>query len=732
MDIIDKKFRVKKIIYYNNANKWGVLAVVPMSPLGDLEYGLVNSYDNICVSGNFEGVYEECIMIISGNIITNPQYGKQIQIDRFKVLIDTKQKEGIVNFLTKSNIGGIAERNAMKIYDVFKEKSIDIVLNDTDKLLTIVGIGPKTVEKIKEGVAEYKKHQRLIDFCTNIGLSFSVINKLCEELGDEAISMIQEDPYKILEVIPGIGFRAVDEIYLARGGDPTSEGRLDKGFLYTLKMTATLEGSTGCLFSVVKRKFYDLLELQEAPKYCEKTIKRLLDKGKIEASENVLNGDSNGVIYYKYFLEIEKSISEKVALLNTLGTKYNISESIITEEINNFPFELNMQQKYAIKDCLKSTISVLTGSAGCGKSTITKALYRIYRKSGYQVILLSPTAKAARRLEECIGNGAEAQTLHKYLGIKKDEGVALEVSPESNTVFIIDEASMLDISLFNYLLNRVDTTSRVLLVGDNNQLPSVQAGNVLGDLISSGRVRVAILTDIMRQSEDSNIIKYCTMVNNGNIFDPCELSDFHYEEFGTAKELLEFFVSKYLQEVRENGLEEVQVITPYKKGEIGQNSLNKILQHQYNANGEVVLEPYRIGDRVRHIKNNYKKYVFNGETGIIVGMSEDGVMSVDYGDRIVRYKSFEVDELTLAYCSTVHASQGSEYKVCFIILDDTAVNDFLLIRRLLYTATSRGKQKVYILTKPYLVDKCIKNDSYRPRITKLKDFLKESSTSVYA
>jgi exodeoxyribonuclease V alpha subunit len=285
---------------------------------------------------------------------------------------------------------------------------------------------------------------------------------------------------------------------------------------------------------------------------------------------------------------------------------------------------------------------------------------------------------------------------------------------------------MMDIILFNKLLQGATMSTRILLIGDNNQLPSVQAGNVLGDVIDSERVHVSLLTDIMRQKEDSNIIKFCSMINEGEVFDPCEEHDFLYEEFGTGQELKEKFLPLYKKEVEEVGLNEVQVIAPYKKGELGMNNLNLLLQEEMNGKSKEVMENFRVGDKVRHTQNNYKKDVFNGETGVIDKYyAEENEIRVDYGYKDINYGKLDINELTLSYCSTVHASQGSEYKVVFVILDDTSVNSFLHIRRLLYTAVSRGKSKVYILTKPYLVDKCINNDSYRPRITKLVDFLRK-------
>ena len=731
-EIVEKKFKVQKIVYYNSSNKWGVLATSTVDSLDGYEAELLNNFGNITLSGKFDGIYEGCELIISGSIINNEKYGKQIQVKTFRIVADAKTKEGIVNFLAKSMIKGISVKNAEKIYNDFKEHAIDTVLDDPDELIKIVGIGEKTVQKIRESVNKYKRIQGLVNFCTKLGLSYYLINKLDEELGDNALEIITTDPYKILDITQAISFKQVDEIYLMQGGDITSYRRLEVGFLYFLKNIVVLTGSTGCKVSLMEKRFYEGLGLQVSSNLFMRTIKYLVDSNKIVVDDSVYAGLPEGLIFYKKFFDIEKEISEKIEALNTLGVQAReIKNSIVEEEIHNFPFSLNKQQITAIKGCLGHTVSVLTGSPGTGKSSITKALFMIYEKSGYRVELLCPTAKACRRLEECVGGYAEARTLHSFLGIKssEDEDHPRNMERLDRTVFIVDEASMLDINLFNHLLSKVELTSRVILVGDNNQLPSIQAGNVLGDLISSGKVYTSVLTEVMRQGEGSNIVRFCTMINNGKIFEPCELSDFHYEEFGDNEELINTLVENYGKEIKEHELMEVQVIAPYKKGDIGQNNLNTILQAQFNEKGIPVLEPFRIGDRVRHTRNNYKKDVYNGETGIVTQEDEDGEFCVDYGKKQIWYSASDIDELALAYCSTVHASQGSEYKVCFVVLDDSTANELLLIRRLLYTAVSRGKLKVYILAKPYLVDKCIENNSYRPRITMLSEFLKEASKS---
>ena len=873
-DINNKRFKVDKIVYYDKESKWGVLATQALYPLPDEEIELVNAYNNISITGNFDGVFEGAEIEVSGNIVDG-RYGKTIQIRSYQIIHDSKTKEGVVNFLAHSLIKGISVQNAKKIYEAYKEKSIDVVLEHPEWLNDIKGIAKKTVKKVTESVSTYKRIRPLIDFCSKLGLSHNLIMKLDEELGDKALGTIQEDPYHVLELTNNITFKQMDEIFLKSGGSRTAKVRLETGLLYILKNLAVLEGSTGCKSSVLKNRFYSVLEISGENNEYESTAHNLSVEGKLELGEGALTGYQTGYVYYKPYLVIEKNIAEKIQVLNKYGLLGDkIDEKVVEEEIHDFPFKLNDKQVEAVHECLKHNVSVLTGAAGCltgdtrvnirigkqrydrkhsmkrlyelylecsdmkyytrsfnfrtkkielneiekvvysgrkvvyellvetgktlkatadheiltsngfkqlkdldkgdlvavryndsqriiwevflcykeckeedtydiccyenhnfvangivvhnsGKSSITKALSHIYRRCGFAVYHLSPTAKAARRLEECIGTN-DAQTIHKFLGLKKDDDYKGNKEYSQDTVLIVDEASMIDIILFNYLLLGTTLTSRVLLIGDNHQLPSVQAGNVLGDLIASKKVHVSELTDVMRQKENSSIIKYCSMINEGEVFDPVETSDFHYEEFGEGSELKEFFIKKYLKEVEENGLNEVQVITPYKKGELGMDNLNTFIQEKYNKDGELLIEPYRMGDRVRHTVNNYKKDVYNGETGTIIKYDSDGEeLLVDYGNKMIWYDKSDVQETTLSYASTVHASQGSEYKIVFVILDDTSVNDFLLIRRLLYTAVSRGKKKVYILTKPYLVDKCIGNDSYKPRVTKLKEYLEE-------
>ena len=359
------------------------------------------------------------------------------------------------------------------------------------------------------------------------------------------------------------------------------------------------------------------------------------------------------------------------------------------------------------------------------------------------VILLAPTAKAAKRLSECTGFGSS--TIHRFLKVKDNtlKSYGDVVVPRQATI-LIDESSMVDVRLFERVLDHIHADTRVILVGDTHQLPSVQAGNLLEDIINAGKFNICYLRDITRQAEDSNIIKYSNMVNEGQ-FIPLDLKSKDLVCTSAQKtqrsKAVDVLKKSYVSNVEKYGLLNVQVICAYKQGTLGVNNMNKVLKSAVNTTNPVLNEkneeifPFQIGDKVRHTINNYDLDVFNGETGVVVDIknatdweNEEGkdLLIVDYGDRKVTYDKFSANELTLSYASTVHASQGSEYDCVFVVLDNE-VSNILLVRKIVYTAITRAKKKCYILSVDGCVNSAITNDHYKERLTKLSDFIKEES-----
>jgi exodeoxyribonuclease V alpha subunit len=737
MTVTLENVKVKKVIYYSQKTQWGVLSVLTTADSNKLDEAnaklLLNDKKEIIVTGNFEGVYDGCILTLCGVPADHPKYGTQLQLQHYRIQEDISSKESIVNFLTKSTISGIQKNLALKIYREFKENSIHVVLHETNKLLNIRGIGKKTYEVIKKSVAQYFEMEELLNYCAEIGLNkFSLTMQLYKEFGKDAVKLLKENPYQLLVKSEAITFNQVDEIALKTGIALDDDNRLKYGLLYILNRESILQGSTGCADTQLKQLFLKGLRLTNSQLY-RYTITKLSDEGAIYRDlDNV---------YLKSFYEAERNIAKVLNLLNQSEIHKEWDEKIIEEELHNFDFTLNDEQVNAIYSCLNHHFNVITSLAGCGKSTISKAIIRILKRHNLDVVLLAPTAKAAKRLKEC--TGYSASTIHKFLQVRDNSlEPAKNVSVPRNATILIDEASMLDVRLFEKVLDITQIDTRIILVGDTHQLPSVQAGNLLEDIIDSKKFNVCYLTDITRQADGSNIIKYSNRLNDGEPI-PCTLKSDDLVCMSIApnqkEQALKSLAHSYMKNVEKYGLLNVQVITAYKQGMLGVNNVNKVLKSIANKPSDVsnMLEdgeeifPFQVGDKVRHTLNDYDLNVFNGETGVVVDIKkatdEDNeedrdLLVVDFGDRYVSYDKFTVNELTLSYIATVHSSQGSEYDVVYVLLDNE-VSNLLLVRKIVYTAITRAKKKCYILSVNGCVNVAISNNHYKQRLTKLKDFI---------
>ena len=728
MSLVFEKVKVKKIIYYNQQNNWGIF-VIPNNQSIPEFVGL----KDISVTGNFEGVYESCIISFTAELAEHPKYGKQLQLQQYKVLEDTSSKESIINFLTKSTISGIHKVLAERIYEEYKEKSIHVVLRETDKLLHIKGIGQKTYEVIKKSVTQYFEMEELLQYCAEIGLNkFALIMQLYKEFNTEAVNILKQNPYQLLVRSESISFNQVDEIAMKAGIPSDDDNRLKFGLLYVLNRESILQGSTGCPDSQLKQLFLKTLGLKNNQLY-RYAVTTLSEDGAIFRDEDN--------VYLKAFYEAENNIANA---LNRMNQEYHnvFDEKIIQEEINKFDFKLNDDQVKAIHSCLKHQFNVITSLAGCGKTTISKAIIRILKRHGFQVILLAPTAKAAKRLEEC--TNCSTSTIHRFLKISDNTLIPRgEVTVPRNATILIDEASMVDVRLFEKVLDVAQIDTRIILVGDTHQLPSVQAGNLLEDIIDSNKYNVCYLTDITRQAEGSNIIKYSNRINEGE-FIPTSLKtpDFICATASTnqREQVIKALAKSYAKNVEKYGLLKVQVICAYKQGVLGVNNLNKVLKSIVNDTipTDEDLFPFHVGDKVRHTMNNYELDVFNGEVGVVVDIKSaldanndenKDILIVDYGDKYVTYDKFTANELTLSYASTIHSSQGSEYSVVYVILDNE-ISNLLLVRKIVYTAITRAKEKCILLNVGSCVNNAIANNHYKARTTKLKDFITQEKDEI--
>ena len=715
---------VDRVVYYNKPSKWGVLSV--RNTLLDDPIFLDKK---ITLAGNFDEVYSGCEIIFSGNVVSNPKYGFQIQVSSLRINKDVSGKESIVNFLVKSSIKGISVANANKIYEAFGDDSIRVVLHETSKIKSISGIGEGTYNEVKSSIHEYLRMEELINFCTKLGIPFNIIYKLDRESGANAVSLLKNNIYHIIEITDEFSFNVIDEIALKSGVKKEDSNRLRAAMIYCVKTHVMMNSSTGISVGDLKQLFARVTGVLDQI-YYNTTITKLVNEGLV-----VIDG---AFVYWRYYYDKEEFAAKMISYLKNVPLKTVIDEDVIEKAINNFPFQLNEQQINAVRGVISSRVAVLTGGPGTGKSTITKAVVDIFSKGKVHFELLSPTGKATRRMVECTNHSAH--TIHKYLHAKSAslEDIELPVVPQ-DTAIIIDESSMLDILMLAKIVEIAKYTPiRLVLIGDQDQLPSVQVGNVLSDIINSEVADVFKLTDIMRQAKDSHIIQYCSDINSGKLISQCEYNDFVYTEFYDENDLLDELEEYYFKEVEEHGLDNVQIIAPYKKGTLGTLNLNKFIS-EFNNNFRSDLG-YAKDDKVMQIRNDYSSNVFNGECGTVTLATDDMVKVAFREDfeskeagtvpnalgHIITYDEKNLIDLMLAYASTCHKSQGAEYSVVFVILDD-ATGNFLLTRKLLYTAASRGKKKVYIYASPGCLSKCIKNTSEVPRITKLSWLLKQNS-----
>ena len=715
---------VDRVVYYNKPSKWGVLSV--RNTLLDDPIFLDKK---ITLAGNFDEVYSGCEIIFSGNVVSNPKYGFQIQVSSLRINKDVNGKESIVNFLVKSSIKGISVANANKIYEAFGDDSIRVVLHETSKIKSISGIGEGTYNEVKSSIHEYLRMEELINFCTKLGIPFNIIYKLDREFGENAVSLLKNNIYHIIEITDEVSFNIIDEIALKSGVKKEDSNRLRAAMIYCVKTHVMMNSSTGISVGDLKQLFARVTGVLDQI-YYNTTITKLVNEGLV-----VIDG---AFVYWRYYYDKEEFAAKMISYLKNVPLKTVIDEDVIEKAINNFPFQLNEQQINAVRGVISSRVAVLTGGPGTGKSTITKAVVDIFSKGKVHFELLSPTGKATRRMVECTNHSAH--TIHKYLHAKSAslEDIELPVVPQ-DTAIIIDESSMLDILMLAKIVEIAKYTPiRLVLIGDQDQLPSVQVGNVLSDIINSEVADVFKLTDIMRQAKDSHIIQYCSDINSGKLISQCEYNDFVYTEFYDENDLLDELEEYYFKEVEEHGLDNVQIIAPYKKGTLGTLNLNKFIS-EFNNNFRSDLG-YAKDDKVMQIRNDYSSNVFNGECGTVTLATDDMVKVAFREDfeskeagtvpnalgHIITYDEKNLIDLMLAYASTCHKSQGAEYSVVFVILDD-ATGNFLLTRKLLYTAGRRGKKKVYIYASPGCLSKCIKNTSEVPRITKLSWLLKQNS-----
>jgi len=718
--MVSMKATLEKIIYYNEENNY-LVARCSLSENEDKTFTIVGNIVNPC-----PGILLE----IKGEWSTHPRYGKQFKVKSY-IKIQPATRKGIERYLGSGIIEKIGPGIAAKIVKHFGEDSLKIIEENPDRLEEVEGIGSRRKENILSAWEKQKKTKQVMLYLYSLGIGPSTVNKIYATYGDEAPQKIQENPYCLIQDIFGIGFKKADSIATDIGVKKDSFQRIKAGIYHTL-IQSTDQGHAFLPYDEIKRKAAELLGIDDA--LVEKTILSLREKREIVVEDNA--------VYHPDLYLAEMEVADKLGRFlknekNTLPLEWEKTLNLLEGKQK---IKLSLSQKKAIKTALTEKLMVLTGGPGTGKTTTLKSIVLLFEEFGFKVLLAAPTGRAAKRLSQATERNAS--TIHRLLGFVPGQGF---IKNEKNRLrvdlLVIDEVSMVDITLMRALLKALPSSCRLILVGDADQLPAVGPGNLLQDIIQSGVVSVVKLEEIFRQAKKSLIVVNAHRINNGkfpylpyfsslqNNLNNVEERDFYFLEETNPEKAEEKVVNLYCKEIPEkfgfDPFSEIQVISPLYKGKAGVTRLNKILQKILNPKGHFLLRGqtvFRVGDKVMQLKNNYEKEVFNGDIGIIeqVNSGKEEIL-VRFPEKSAVYRGQELNQLTLSYAVSVHKSQGSEYPA--IIMPIIISHYIMLQRNLLYTALTRAKKLAILVGEKKALFIAIKNNKAIKRYTKLAERL---------
>lgn len=710
--------KVTEVIYSNEENGYTVV--------------LFDADSDVFVAvGIFPPISEGELLKISGEFKDNRKYGEQFSVTDVE-FVRPEDPYGIVKYLSSGLFKGIGEKLAKEIVDKFGSETLDILDNQPERLIEVSGIGRK---KLMEIIACYEDTRRMkesILFLQKHDVPMNLALKIYRKYGDSTVDVLKANPYVLVTDIDGVGFVKADKIAINIGIPRNSEFRIAAGIKHVLSDGSARAGHTCLPQETVISEATKLLDLDKS--IVENCYFGMYDLKKEEIDGQILVASS---LNYN----TENLIAAKLIKLNLTVQKNDVD---VVKELEVFERQTNVildvTQRAAIKSVFNNGVSVITGGPGTGKTTLIKGIVKILENRGKKAALCAPTGRASKRMMEA--TGVEAKTIHRLLGMDGISNHACydETSPLNADVIIVDEISMADIYIFSALVKAVPLGARLVLVGDKDQLPSVACGNILSDVIESGIINVVFLTEVYRQSVKSNIVSNAHRINRGEMPIVKDAKDF----FMSTKTDIKGIQSDVLTMVKTripkfmNVTErDVQVLTPVKKTEIGVETLNALLQEELNPYGAEYKhkdEKFRVGDRVMQTSNNYqlewtKKFgadrkgtgVFNGDIGIVTLIRKEGI-TVEYDDgRTVNYEGTALDELTLAYCISVHKSQGSEFPVVVLVLG--RISPMLLTRNLIYTAVTRAKKMVVIIGDEATLKYAINNTYTAKRYSLLRHLL---------
>lgn len=700
---------VEHITYQNPENGYSVMKVKAK------EYA-----ELVTLVGNLLDVPVGAVLLCEGEWKIDKRYGRQFACSTWEEVMPATAY-GIEKYLGSGLVKGIGPKFAHLIVARFGTDTIDIIEDDIERLYEVPGIGQKRVEKIRESWEKQKDIKNVMIFLQNYGVSTAFAAKIYRQYGKESIEKVQENPYRLADDIWGIGFKTADGIASKMGYEKNDLRRCRSGIQYTLNALAD-DGHVYAVEEQLIKTARELLEADETP--IAQAISEMV------ASEDLIREDE--AIYLPPFYHSERGTARKLLALmkdcppGLFKTQTDI-EAI--EKISGITYD--EVQIAAIEQAVRSKVMVLTGGPGTGKTTTTQGIIAAYRTAGMRILLAAPTGRASKRMSEA--TGMEAKTIHRLLEFNPQDGYKRnDDNPLEGDVLIVDECSMIDIILMYNLMKAIPEHMRLILVGDIDQLPSVGAGNVLRDIIDSGQIPVIRLTRIFRQAQSSRIVMSAHAINQGRYPDTSNGKDTDFffikkEDPEQVAEEIVRLVKHRLPQAYNQDLNNIQVLTPMQRGVVGAGNLNLLLQQSLNPSRQGISRGgicYRQGDRVMQIRNNYDKNVFNGDIGTIEKVNmEDHTLCIRFDDNLVEYETSELDELTLAYATTIHKSQGSEYPI--VVIPVLMTHFVMLQRNLVYTGITRAKKICVLIGQPKALAYAIRNLTVSKRNTRLKERLRD-------
>lgn len=715
---------------------------------------LANENDEITIVGCMPTLSVGESIEIEGKWVNHKIYGSQFEVKSF-MPVTPSSLEGIYVYLSSGMIHGIGEKMAKRIVDKFGVDTLDIIQNTPERLTEVEGIGMKKVKQIQESYEENRELRNIIIQLSPYGITPNYCLRIYKKYKDKSLEVINKNPYRLAEEVRGIGFKIADDIASKIGIDKYSPDRVMQGILFTLNQSLG-SGHTYLPKRVLIEQSVKILGVE--PKFVENGIMDLAYNQKVHLE----NKDGEILVYLMMYYICENGVCKEIVKLSQHETKdlhIDIEEEIrIVEKEDEISLANN--QILAVKEAINNGVTIITGGPGTGKTTTINTIIKIFENNDQKVVLCAPTGRAAKRMSET--SNKEAKTIHRLLEMgfatDSDELVFFkdEEDPIDADVIILDEASMVDIILMYSLLKAVKLGTRLLLVGDSDQLPSVGAGNVLKDIIDSNVIKTVRLNEIFRQARESMIVVNAHKINNGEpLFLNVKNKDFFFLRKNTNEEIINEIIGLVSERLPKfykfDKLKDIQVLTSMRKGDLGVNNLNIELQkylnppNKYKQEEEFAKRTFRVGDKVMQIRNNYTKKwetedksdsgegIYNGDIGYIFHIDKDkkNVFVLFDKVKIASYKYDELDELDHSFCTTIHKSQGSEFPV--VVIPIVWAPPMLLSRNLLYTAVTRAKKLVVLVGDVRYLEQMIKNNRINDRYSnlsyKLNKFIKEGLLS---